>query len=178
MSDGEWAYTDDDGNKLILAPCHDADLAGGHYVHADVAADGPVCIAPGDWPRIIAAACKAAGKPEPVILERPVPAALGCYSDGVRVFADGNRVRLQATESHSAKEYWRARLKPADARKLAACIAALADAVEDEPDPAEVEELTGVLVQAGAGLRSTGVDDIARAALRWADGRRQQGVTP
>lgn len=130
---------------------------------------------------IAAAMHEAAGLPAPVVPERPSPVAtaLGHYFGGVRVFADGGTVRLQATESHSAKKYWHTRLDPAAARKLAAYIAALADAVEGEPDLAEVEELATLLHD----TRETGVRGIsgdwdrnaARAALRWMKDKQQRG---
>lgn len=130
-----------------------------------------------DFPALLGVLYEAAGLPVPVILGAPtLPPGICHYSDGVKVFTDGNEVRLQATESHSAKEYWHTKLEPADARKLAANIAALADFAEAQPDPADIEELTGFLVGAGAGLRTTGVDDIARAALLWFQGKQQRGA--
>lgn len=89
-------------------------------------------------------------------------------------------MRLQATESHSAKEYWHAKLTPADARKLAANIVALADFAEKQPSDADVEELAAAIRTAhnpDSGRPGDGDRTAARAALRWfAD--KHHGGTP
>jgi hypothetical protein len=121
-----------------------------------------------DFPALIGALYEAAGLPAPVVLERPgVPQGTSPlrYGDfGMRMHKGGIAFSLPGVEARA--------ISPAAARELAAHIAAYADEADREPDAAEAEELTGFLVAAGAGLRTTGVDDIARAALRWMRDKR------
>jgi len=123
------------------------------------------------FPALIAALYEAAGLVGPVILERPsVPqdgARLRFGKFGMRMLDGGIAFSLPGVEVDA--------VPPGAARELAAHIAAYADAAESEPDAAEAEDLTGFLVRAGAGLTTTGVDDIARAALRWFRDKHQQG---
>lgn len=139
------------GARLFIRPGDGPDLA-------EVRTGGGRPVAVDDLPPLVAALYAAAGKPEPVILGRPTGPV--DRFRGIKTRRDGDSVLLSIGGNRDA-------LDPDAARSLAAELAILADEAESKPDPAEVEELTGVLVQAGAGLRPTGVDDIARAALRW-----------
>jgi hypothetical protein len=141
--------------------------------------DGDFHLPVGKLKEFVSTLYEAAGLPVPVILRAPtLPPGICHYSDGVKVFADGAEVRLQATESRSAKEYWHTKLKPAAARKLAANIAALADFAEAQPDPAEVEELAEAIRTAhhpDSGRPGDGDRTAARAALRWFREKRHGG---
>jgi hypothetical protein len=176
MSNGEWAYQDDDGNKLILAECHDDDLNKGH-VHVDMTGAGPVCIPPGDWPRIIAAVYGKAGLSAPVILEpsgcdTSRDARIGAFT--LTLWPEGDKARINMA-------FGGATLDRSEARHLAAAIVAYGDAANAEPDPGEVDELAAVIlselypngIPAGA-CPSESDRTAARTALRWMAGKQRE----
>lgn len=140
-----------------------------------------------DFPALAGALYEAAGLPAPVILERPGIAADGDGETGINVFTVRMEPDLRSIgiRYHGAN---RAIIAPGPARKLASVIAAYADAAQahqDEPDPAEVEELAAVIraelypPSESIGLRPSEADRIAaRAALRWFRDEKQQGDAP
>ena len=102
---------------------------------------------------LMAAISEAAGKPAPIVLERPELVAAHSLLPGFRVGPDGGKLHVHGE----------ARMTPGQARTLAAYIVARADVLEAaEPDPAEVAALAGVIRET-SGSRS---QDIARTILR------------
>ena len=165
MSDGEWAYQDDDGNKLILAACHDDELTGGGHVHADMTGAGPVCIPPGDWPQIIAAAYEKVGLPAPVILDRSgydtrSETRIGAFT----LWREDGHARVNMA-------FGGCTLDSAEARHLAAAIVAYADDLQ--PDPAEVTELAE-LIFAEVYRGNHSAQDAAKAILRLGYSKQQE----
>ncbi len=166
-------YRDRDGAELLITACDDGDINPG-CIHIDTPGN-PVCVGPQkDLPRIIADLYETAGKPAPIILERPDPArsytwmipgiSFAIRSSGVEIVSTGS-----AADSGCLHE-------PARIRELAARIAEMAEQAERaaEPDPAEVEELTAVLRGVVPGMAVPGGDyrtgvarNFAEAALRW-----------
>ena len=124
-----------------------------------------------DFPALAGALYESAGLPVPVILDRPAVPSVSLLA-GVTFTARHGGVDVGY---HSLGTDSGHLCDPETIRRFAASLAILADEAEATPDPADVEELTGYLVRAGAGLRSTGVDEIARAALGWMAGRKQRG---
>ncbi len=134
--------------------------------------------APGFAVMAARAICETAGKPEPVILERPeeIDAVLGrpdgTFSAGSYAFAvhDGRIDMTGPVHCMLAEE----------AEFVAAALAVSAAVVRrrDEPDPAEVGELAE-LMDAEMERRGSGQSGLypacARIALRWMNGRQQRG---
>jgi hypothetical protein len=154
----EWVYTDDDGNKLHVAPCHDDDLNTGH-VHVDMTGSGPVCVLPGDWPLILRKVYEKAGLPVPVILEQSgydtsVATRIGAFT----LWPEGGKVRVNMA-------FGGVTLDRSEARHLAAAIVAYGDAAESKLDPAEVRELTQLLFDQ-MHVAAAAPADAARAILR------------
>ena len=132
--------------------------------------------APGFAVEAARAICEAAGKPEPVILERPegIDAALsrpdGTFSAGSYAFAvhDGRIDMTGPVHCMLAEE----------AEFVAGALAVYAAIVRrDEPGPAEVAELAEVIVTTDPRSRGYSPDPevIARAVLRWMKDRQQRG---
>lgn len=137
-----------------------------------------------DFPEFIAALYAAAGKPEPVTLERPegIDAALsrpdGTFSAGSYAFAvhDGCIDMTGPVHCMLAEE----------AEFVAAALGVCAAVVRTaEPDPAEVDELAAVIraelypPSESIGLRPGESDRAAaRAALRWMRDKQQRGERP
>jgi hypothetical protein len=157
-------FTDESGAELHVFSS--ADMPGFAAIRtSDVVRLPPAGLAP-----VVAALYAAQGRPEPVILDRPDVSGLdlasahgfdiGRTKDGVLAFAG-------------------ARWALTDARDIAATIAAMADAVISEPDPAEVEELATLLhdTRERGTKGSPGEWDrtAARAALKWFAGKQQRG---
>jgi hypothetical protein len=128
---------------------------------AAVSVKGGSFVTVADPAPVVAAIYAAMGRPEPVILERPgsADAASPVQCSGILVGRLDGKVTVGLCGIQPEE------MPPSAARELAALIAIRADEAQSEPDPAEVEKLTGFLVRHGAGLRTTGVDEIARAAL-------------
>lgn len=115
-----------------------------------------------------------AGLPVPIILDLPVPIILErpglhdyTHVGGITVRREGQRVAVSLPAREEA-------LEPSMAHALGTYLAAYADSIESEPDPAEVEELTRVLCGFTPGMALPGADyrtEVARqyagAALRW-----------
>jgi hypothetical protein len=170
-----WVYSPRPGEEITVTRDTDGRCA---VVISSRAASLSVRILAAEIPSvsagIAAAVHEAAGLPAPVILERPegIDAALGrpdgIFSAGSYAFTvhDGRIDMTGPVHCMLAEE----------AEFVAAALAVCAAVVRTaEPDPAEVGELTAFLREAGAGLVTVSVDDIARAALRWMNGRRQRG---
>jgi hypothetical protein len=187
MSKPEWGDHSEHRLTLTHLPqCDGSPVYEGGTDQRSFCADGCISLNDGDFhlpvgklTEFVATLYEAAGLPAPVILDRPSPigAALGCYEGGLRVFPDGTAVRVQAASAEPCRHYWHTRLEPAAARKVAATIAAIADAIEGEPDPAEVEELAGTIRAAhhpDSGRPGDGDRTAARAALRWFRDREAQ----
>lgn len=132
--------------------------------------------APGFAVEAARAICEAAGKPEPLILDRPegIDAALsrtdGTFSAGSYAFAvhDG---RIDMTGPVHCMDAEEAEFV---AGALAACAAT---ARHDEPGPAEVEELAEEIrqaVDARIAEARDGFEIAARAALRWMKSKQQR----
>lgn len=134
--------------------------------------------APGFAVMAARAICEAAGRPEPVILDRLDWE--DCHQDetaGIRTYlATGNLVGVDGSDD----------ISPGDALWLAARIASLAAEAKRaaaEPDPAEVEELTRILRRiapgmadpAGGDYKTAVVRPFAEAALRYMRDKRQRG---
>jgi hypothetical protein len=116
----------------------------------------------GKLAEFVATLYEAAGKPAPVILERPAKPNLDVIP-GVRFSVLGRGVEVKRTGAG-----WHI---DADViRQFAASLAALADEAESDPDPAEVEALAEMMSDAEPTLRLGGTSasrDLARTALRW-----------
>ena len=118
---------------------------------------------------LMAAISEAAGKPAPIILERPALAGTHTQCGFARIGPDPrDRTRLEVSGLTGS-------LTPAMARELARHIAARADEIDAaEPDPAEVTALADVIRETSG---STGNLDIARAVLAagWRPPERKGG---
>ena len=137
-------FTDDGGTSAELAVYTSSD----HPDFVAIRTTDPVRLAPRTLPRFIAALYAAAGKPEPVILDRPDIDPQTCKGVNLfNVWLDRDRNVYVGRGGNDTG------LAPSVARLLACLIAAYADAAEREPDPAEVEELATLLHD----TRETGV---------------------
>lgn len=165
-------YTDEDGRTLQAGICEAPDHVLLKVTDGEAVAE--VCVKNEDMPGVTAALYEAARFPAPVILERPEISDAGIDAFGAaEISRDGGQVVIGCGPP--------LRLAPQAARKLAALIAAYADAAEGEPDPAEVGELAEAIraeIHPGYtvhGLRPSESDRAAaRAALRWLK-RREAG---
>jgi len=114
-------------------------------------------------PAITRAMYQACGQAPPVILPRPdisLPAAGGplrCGDLSLRMYEVGISMGLPGITA--------AAISPDALRRRAAFMAAYADAVEAETDPADVEGLAAVLREAFRNQATP--EESARAALRW-----------
>jgi len=159
----EYGYVSEDGILLSVEP---GPGAAGDISSVTVGGD-PVCLILAEHRAEVAAGLwTGAGAPAPVILERPDGPA--DRFQGIKIERDGGSVLLRIGGNREA-------LDAGAARTLAARIAILADEAEDEPDPAEIEELAELLREHGdcASLRW----EAARAALRWMRDKQQRGGT-
>jgi len=103
---------------------------------------------------LMAAICEAAGKPAPIVLERPELAGTHSQFPGIRVGPDRDLLAIEGN----------ARLAWFMARQFAAHVVARADMLESaEPDPADVAALADVIRENSTSMRSDGT---ARAILR------------
>lgn len=122
---------------------------------------------PLEIPEITRAMYEAAGHKPPAMLGRPETCANGTPTAIGRVYpyrsAKGPLVGFGGEFPGGASVL----IKPHEARQAAAVLVAYADAAEPEPDPAEVEELTGVLLAADPEETCTraSLEALARAAL-------------
>lgn len=154
------------------------------HTHMTVSDEGEGClvldcsafhIPGGDLGAFTADLAGAAGKPEPVILERPRYDSTTLIA-GTRfsIRHGGVEITRYATEADSGSL-----CDPGTIRAFAASLAILADEAENEPGPAEVEELTRILRGITPGMAYPGEGDyktavvrpFAEAALRWMRGR-------
>lgn len=123
-----------------------------------------------DFPALITALYEAAGKPVPVILDRPEPHD-HTRTGGLSLRREGSRVFISVPAQETP-------LEPPMARELAACLAACADAAEADPAAAEVAELSEEIRGALAWPRTRDLgpwpETAARAALKWFHDKQQQ----
>lgn len=119
---------------------------------------------------------EAAGLPAPVILDRPEPMALFNFAGATFAVRHGGGVDASVSAGGTTVGHF---YRPPEFRRALAVLAAMADASENEPDPAEVEELARAI----HGHRCTGACDegpdsldrtSAEAALRWMRDREAQ----
>lgn len=142
--------------------------------------DGDFHLPVGKLAEFVTTLYEAAGKPAPVILDRPEVAADGDGSTGINIFTVKLEPDLRSLgiRYHGAPN--RAIIAPGPARVLASVIAAYADAGQahqDEPDPAEVEELAAAIraqLHPASGKPSEADRTAARAALRYLRGKQQR----
>lgn len=113
---------------------------------------------------------EAAGLPEPLILPRPE------FTAGIEYAGSTDRYAYTSRTGAKAAVGWRGiepvELDPDEALEFAAHITVNALAAKaGEPDPAEVEELAGVIHEANGNRGFAGAGEwdrgVARAALRW-----------
>lgn len=152
-------YTDEDGRTLLIGACEDP-----RHVYlrvTDGEAVAEVCVSAADLPAETAKMRQAAGLPAPVILERPEidpdawlqsgPVRMGLTGDGEVMVGLGN------AQSGAA---------PSDIRHIAALLCAYADAAEAEPNPADLEALTGLIDAEGVVPGRDLAGRLARSLLR------------
>jgi hypothetical protein len=157
-----WSYTDEDGVTLALIPCGErhAELR----VSTDTLAAG-VCVGPGRPAELVTELYKASGQRPPVILDRPGdPAAEICFfaaGADLRFFAEGGRIEVRNKTGGGVSGQ---AFPVAGIRDLAARLAVLCDEAEDEPDPAEVDDLAAVLMEPGV-MGLDGARPLARRIL-------------
>jgi hypothetical protein len=140
--------------------------------------DGDFHLPVGKLAEFVVTLYAAAGKPAPLILERPdYPRSsleLGGATFSVRPGGVEEFRVHDGTQSGVLHE-------PGVIRRIAACLAVLAEEAEGGPDPAEVEELAELIraelypLSERIGLRPSEADrTAARAALRWMN-KQQRG---
>ena len=136
-------WGDHRGGRLELSML---DCAAPHSdLSIDPPRDGEGCLAieaadfhlpPHKLPEFVATLYEAAGRPPPILLDRPqIPGDRTIFFGGYSVLRDGNAVTLLVGPEER-------RLTPAEAREYAAAIAARADEAETAPDPAQLAAVT------------------------------------
>jgi hypothetical protein len=152
-----WVYADRDGDELTI------DEAGGQ-AHVCTDEDGAVVTRDG-LPLVAAKLYEAAGMGAPVILDRPGdPAAeIWFFAAGadLRFFAEDGRIEVRNKTGGGVSGQ---AFPVAVIRDLAARLAVLCDEAEDEPDPAEVDDLAAVLMEPGV-MGLDGARPLARRIL-------------
>lgn len=135
--------------------------------------DEVFCVPVAGLAQFTAAIWEAAGKPEPVILDRPEATSGGGISRAGRIEVG----RLRDLVTVGLYGIQPEEIEPEQARRLAALIAIRAgEAAEDEPDPAEVEELAAAIrreLHPDSGKPAEADRTAARAALRWMKQQRE-----
>ena len=150
-----------------LAGCTGSPIYEGATDQRAWCADGCVSFNDGDFhlpvgkvAEFVTALYEAAGQPAPVILDRPEIDADRTHIGDARIMVGrAGRGQVQIETARLGDD-----ISPHDARRVAAYLAAYADAAGDEPGQAEVEELAAVLWKAMGGGPAK---DAAIAALRW-----------
>jgi len=168
---GEFRYAGRDGGELIIASS-DEDGLNPDCIQVSGCADIP----PQDFGRIIARMYEAAGKPVPVILERPAQwIEQAIIMPGAAYEIHGNNVRGTPTGDYGKPQDF----SPQAIRDFAAALADLADRAESEPDQAEVRELAQeirrCLIDRGVWGGTDPPKIAARVALRWMRDKQQRG---
>ena len=137
-------------DNLVIGSFHAQDGPAAAWVKTA----GTACVTSAALPGVTAALWAAAGRPAPIILERPELVATCSLLPGFRIAPDDGKLHVHGE----------ARMAPQQARTLAAYIVARADVLEAaEPDPAEVTALADVIRETSTSMHS---GDIARAILR------------
>jgi hypothetical protein len=131
-----YTYKDGMGGELEIRPGE-----GGRAL-VDMGTDDRARVSADDLPEVIGKLYEACGLPSPVILERPsisIPDGdpVRCGDLSLRMYEGGISMGLPGVTA--------AAISPDALRRRAAFMAAYADAVEAEPDPAGIDELTGIL---------------------------------
>jgi hypothetical protein len=141
-----------DGDDDVLT----FDSLGSGQVAID-ASDGGVTVHADDFPELITALCKEAGRAAPVVLDRPELRG-GRYdrSTSLRAVRNGRHVEIFTSGPGIP-------LTPGEAREYAAAIAELADQAAREPTEAEVHDLTAMIHADG---ENGSTEAVARAILR------------
>ena len=163
-----WEYLDCNRRSLQVAP---SPVEGAAELRTE--SGHIVAVADSDLPEFVTTLYQAAGLPAPVILERPAATFEGGVNRAGRIEVGrlGGRVTVGLYGMQPEE------IKPAEARRLAALIAIRAGEAEDEPDPAEVEELAEIITTTDPRSRGYSPDPevIARAVLRWFRDKQQRG---
>jgi hypothetical protein len=141
-----YRHEDEEGDWLSIAP-RDRKPA-----TALIKSSGGAEVTPAELPVITAKLYEACGQPSPVILERPsvsIPAGgepLFCGDLSLRTYEGGVSMGLPGITA--------AAISPDALRRRAAFMAAYADALEAEPDPAEVDRIALVIHKASCACGS------------------------
>jgi hypothetical protein len=150
-----YVYTDTSGDEMRIAP------VGGTSALAQVSCAVPVEIPPANLPAVVAALYEAAGLPAPVILDR----AEIYTSTGVNVFQVSSYEGTVYLGRGSIEQP--GEMAPGVARKLAAVLAAHADAA-DKHDAGRLADLRRIVLGCLPGTARSKEEiagDIARALL-------------
>lgn len=119
-----------------------------HLGDMDGKPDCPVEVPPLDLVGIAVQLFEACGQPAPVITPRPnIDTSHPTPYEGITLSAEPDRVVRIAMDGGCVFR----ELEPHAARVLAGALVAYADAVESEPDPADVERLAQMIEQGGEG---------------------------
>lgn len=155
-----YRHEDADGDAMTISP-------GDGEALIVILKQLPVRVGPPDIDGITRAMHEACGQQPPVILERPdvqiprdgSPVRFGDF--GFRLYEGDIAVSLPGIVAKA--------ITPGALRETAAFMAAYADAVEAEPDPADVDDLAAAIMRAhNPGVMGLdGARPTARTALRW-----------